>query len=60
MIEHETSCLLALIEKALEEAKEVAKQLARGTGAREVALTITKLEEARHRVIDAQGLIDAS
>lgn len=53
----DVSWLLAQIGAALKEADVVAKQVARGTGGREISLCITKLEEARHRAVDAMMLL---
>jgi hypothetical protein len=52
--------LLAGISIATVNARELAILLARGLGGREVALTITKLEEAHMWAEAAQRLIDAS
>ena len=53
----DVSLLLAQIGAALEEADVVAKHVGRGVGGREVSLCITKLEEARHRAVDAMILL---
>lgn len=53
----DVSYLIGLINEALTEGKKVADQIARATAGREVALTITKLEEARHWAVDAMMLL---
>lgn len=47
------SVVLSNINQTIETAKRIADEIARGTGGREISLCITKLEEARHRAIDA-------
>lgn len=40
--------LLAVIEKAVEDAQVLQHNVGRGIGGRQVSLTVTKLEEAQH------------
>lgn len=42
--------------EALEAARYLADQIARGPGGREVALTITKLQEALHWLREVEGV----
>ena len=55
----DVSYLIGLIGEAMIEAKKLDKQIARGVGGREISLAITKLEEARHRVVDAMMLLQS-
>lgn len=50
--------LINLINQAHSMGLKVAEQIARGTGGREIALSLTKLEEARHRAVDAKTLLE--
>lgn len=52
--------LISLITAALGEAKRTSDKIARGTGGREISLCITKLEEARHRAVDAMMLLQSA
>lgn len=56
--EIDVSWLLSLISQAKKEAQRIADQIARGKGGREIALCITKLEEANHRAVDALVLLN--
>lgn len=47
------SDLALSIDKVLSEARDVAESIARGPGGREIALAITRLQEARHWVSEA-------
>ena len=55
----DVSYLIGLINEAMIEAKKVAEQVGRGVGGREISLTFTKLEEARHRAVDAMMLLQS-
>ncbi len=55
----DVSYLIGLIGEAMTEAKKLDKQIARGVGGREISLVITKLEEARHRAVDAMMLLQS-
>ncbi len=55
----DVSYLIGLIGEAMIEAKKLDKQIARGVGGREISLAITKLEEARHRAVDAMMLLQS-
>lgn len=50
--------LIYLIDKAHIMGEKLAGQIARGVGGREIALSLTKLEEARHRAVDAKTLLE--
>jgi hypothetical protein len=54
----DVSWLISLIGDATKEAHRVANQIARGTAGREVALCITKLQEAKHWAVDASILLN--
>lgn len=50
--------LIYLINAAHGMGKKLADQIARGTGGREVALSLTELERARHWAMDAKALLE--
>jgi hypothetical protein len=50
--------LIALIDQAHHVGEKLADQIARGVGGREIALSLTKLEEARHWAVDAKALLE--
>lgn len=52
--------LINLISRAHDMGKKLADQIARGTGGREVALSLTNLEQARHFARDAKELLQAT
>jgi hypothetical protein len=59
MSDIDVSTLIGIINEAMTEARKLAEQIARGVGGREIALAITKLEEARHRAVDAMMLLQS-
>ncbi len=58
--EIDISFLIGNINEAMSEAERLATLIARGVGGREISLTITKLEEARHRAVDAMMLLEGA